>query len=184
MPGWAWDWAKVRFGKGETGFSPFGMKPWEVGRVLRIIPWFRSATWKIAQPRGTCSHLRTVSGFAKMKKRGETDLWQLLTKKSGSNVPRSISTCPTPWAPSMQLMTPSSLHFCVKRSNGILTPGILTTVSKTAIFTFPPLFSTSLTFFSNSSSSQSSSTGNVYPILTLSAGVVSVMSDTVFSQAP
>jgi hypothetical protein len=38
----------------------------------------------------------------------------------------------------MQLSTPSSLQAVVKRSNGILTPGMLTTVSKMAILTFPP----------------------------------------------
>lgn len=38
-----------------------GMKPWEVGRVERMMGWLRRGTWKIAQPRGTWSHLLFVS---------------------------------------------------------------------------------------------------------------------------
>ena len=37
-----------------------GSKPCEVGREERIRAWFRTGTWKTAQPRGTKSHLMLV----------------------------------------------------------------------------------------------------------------------------
>jgi hypothetical protein len=111
-------------------------------------------------------------------------LWQFETKKSGLNVEKSKGMCPTPCAPSIRLNTPSSLHTDVKRSNGIRTPGMLTMVSKMASLTLPPLFLISWTLLLSCSTSQSSSTGYVYPILTDCAGVVSVMYKTDFSIAP
>lgn len=48
---------KADLGKGEPMVAERGSKPWDVGSVLRIRCWTREATWKIAQPRGTCSHL-------------------------------------------------------------------------------------------------------------------------------
>lgn len=45
------------FGAGDRVGEGRGMKPWEVGRELRIRAWLREGTWKIAQARGTWSHL-------------------------------------------------------------------------------------------------------------------------------
>lgn len=47
----------VDAGKGEPIVEERGVKPWEVGRVLRIKCWFRRGTWKMAEPRGVWSHL-------------------------------------------------------------------------------------------------------------------------------
>lgn len=101
------------FMNAESGFR--GMKPWDVGIVLRIEDWLRAGTWKMAQPRGTKSHL-----------------CKLLTKKSGFRAERSRSRCPMPWAPSMRLRMPSWWQAAVRASKGMRTPGRELTVSKMA----------------------------------------------------
>lgn len=77
--------------------------------------WFRSGTYKTAQPRGTKSHLCV-----------------LVVKKSGSRAAMSRGMWPIPCAPSMRERMPSSLQTWVSCSKGMRTPGREEMVSKMA----------------------------------------------------